>query len=372
MPREIYLPPQVLQAIREHVEKAVRHAESGYTSAQEEEDTVTGELGGALRTDGEQVVNVTDGNLPGTWRWSITYSKFGSKSQDATESIVGADGILEIRVGSPERDQRKSALFQAKNTLKRDPKLIEQCAKMSIWREAAFVISYTAKGYKAYTLDDILIAQGSIAKANNGTPVAPWIIDTFIGCRIGHSDLYYNKDERRLYWLREKLSEGEYEWNRRVWVDFSPKYLIHIDVTPPNWQWSGALEIKPDKIPLSRLEFTSSDLFGIEAPFTLTQLKKRRAELLHAYHADKSHHVSNDIQALLNARTREIIQAFSELSEKVTAEKKTSKNQKANKTKSSAGLEGPRTPTVDEFFTKGKVGRKVKVRKGKKKHRSSS
>jgi hypothetical protein len=106
LPGEIYIPLQVLQAIRDHVEKAVKHAEAGYPSAQEEEDTVTGELGGALRTDEDQVVNVTDGNRPGTWRWSINYSKFGSKSLDATESIVGADGILEIRVGSPERDQQ--------------------------------------------------------------------------------------------------------------------------------------------------------------------------------------------------------------------------------------------------------------------------
>jgi hypothetical protein len=267
---------------------------------------------------------------------------------------------------------QKTALFQAKNTLKRDPNLIKQCAKMSTWREASFVISYSANGYKAYSLDDILLAQGSIAKVNNGTPLAPWIIDTFIGCRIGHPDLYYNKAERRLYWLREKLSDGEPEWKRRVWVDFSPKHLIHIDVTPPNWQWSSAVEITPNKIPLSRLTFTSSDLFGIEAPFTLTQLKKRRAELFHAYHSDKSHNVSNDIQSLLDARTREIIQAYSELSQKVVDEKKMPNKQKANKAKPPAGLEESRTPTVDELFSKRKVGKKVKVRTSKKRGHSRS
>jgi hypothetical protein len=106
----------VLQAIREHVEASVEHAEAGYSSAQEEEDTITGELGGALRTRGVQTVNVTDDQIPGTWRWNINYSKFRSKSGEATESIVGADGILEIRVASPEQEQQKTALFQAINT----------------------------------------------------------------------------------------------------------------------------------------------------------------------------------------------------------------------------------------------------------------
>lgn len=363
MPGKINIPNQVLQAIREHVDKAVKHAESGYSSAQEEEDTITGELGGALRTKGVQAVSVTDS---GIWRWSITYSKFKSKARNATESIVGADGIIEMRVGSPEQDQRKSALFQAKNTQKRDLKLVEQCAKMSVWREASFVISYTAKGYSAYSLDDILLSGGSIEQANNGTPLAAWIIDTFIGCRIGHSDLYYNKDERKLYWVREKSSEDEYQSERWVWVDFRPKHLIHIDVTPPNWRSSRAVEIIPSKISLNRLTFTPGDLFGIETPFSLKQLKKRLRELLRAYHSDKSYHLSDDLRSLLDARVREIIQAFSKLSENAVASKKPSDTQKAGKTKSPSGLEEPRTPTIDDLLARVKVDERVKVRHRKK------
>lgn len=372
MPGPLSIPDQVFHAIREHVVTAVEHAESGYPSAQEEEDTITGELGGALRTKATQLVYVTDGQVPGAWRWSITYSKFRSKARDATESIVGADGILEMRVGSPERDQRKSALFQAKNAQRRDSNLVEQCAKMSVWREASFVIHYTANGYNAYSLDAILVSRGSIAQAHHGAPLASWIVDTFIGCRIGHPDLYYDKDERKLYWLREQSSEEEYRADRWVCVDFSPKHLVHIDVTPPNRERSRAVEIKPKALSLSRLAFTSSDLFGIEAPFTLAQLKRRKAELLRAYHSDISYHLSGDLRALLDARVVEIMKAFTELARDVVTEKKPPNTQRATKTTASTALDVLHTPTVDEMFAKAKPHERVKVRRNTARPRHTS
>jgi len=50
---DLQLPRQVLDSIRAHVEEAVKHSESGYSSAQEEEDAVTGALGENLRTKGD-------------------------------------------------------------------------------------------------------------------------------------------------------------------------------------------------------------------------------------------------------------------------------------------------------------------------------
>lgn len=366
MPGKLYIPKQVLNSIHEHLEKAVKHAESGYSSAQEEEDTITGELGGALRTDEAQFVYVTDSEVPGTWRWSITYSKFRSKAQDATESIIGADGIVEIQVGSSQRNQRKSALFQAKNITKNDPKLIEQCAKMSIWREAAFVISYSANGYFAYSIDDIIRSGGFIAKANNGIPLAAWFIDTFIGCRIGHPNLYYDKDERRLYWERQHSSKRE-AGEKWIWIDFSPKHRIHIDITPSDWQRYRAEKINPNEISLNRLIFTSEDLLGIEGKFTLKQLKARRGELLHTYHSDKYHKMSNDVRELFDARVKEISDAFLELQNKTVEEPKWTDKQENNKAKAPAGLEEPGINLFDDFFVKKKKAEKVKVQQKAKK-----
>jgi hypothetical protein len=361
LPGKIYLPPQVLQSIREHVEAAVRHAESGYASAQEEEDTITGELGGALRTSEVRLVNVTDWQPAGMWRWSITYSKFGSKGKDATEFLVGADGIFEIRVHRAERDQRKAALFQAKNARDRDPRLVEQCAKMSVWREACFVVSYGRSGYSAFSIDDILSAKGSISVAENGAPLASWIMDTFIGCRIGHPDLHYDKDLRRLYWLR--APGDEFRW---VWVDFSPKHLVQIDVTPPGWEMSNATEINPGQISLNRLAYSPEDLFGVEGSVTLSWLRRRRKELLYAYHSDRSNQLPGESKSRLEKRVIEIYDAFRELSEAIVAKKEQQSQDKPGAAESAAGLKEP-PKTMDEFFEGTKPAEKVRVARSKKK-----
>lgn len=368
MPGRISVPPEVLKSIEQHVFDAVKHAESGYTSAQEEEDTITGELGGALRTRGVQFVEVTNWNIAGTWKWSINYSKFRSKAHHSTESIVGADGILEIRVGSLERDQRKTALFQAKNAQRKDLKLVEQCVKMSVWREAAFVINYTAKGYNTYSIDDILISGGSISKAKSKTGLASWFMNVFLACKVGHPDLYYEKDLRRLYWAPEKSLNSEAHSDSWVWIDFRPKHLIKIDITPPDWKQSRAKQIRPESVSLNRLKFTCEDLFSLKAPFTLAKLRQKRATLLHAYHSDKSNNLPQNLRTILDSRVIEIEEAYKTLQKKVIDSKKTPKKSKSVKKQSESGLEEPKTSIFDEILkSKKKEREKVKVRKRKRK-----
>jgi hypothetical protein len=359
---DLNIPPQVLESIRAHVERAINHAETGYSSAQESEDAVTGELGGALRTDEDQLVTVADWQPSGAWRWNITYSKFGSSALDSTESVVGADGILEIRVGAAELDRQKTALFQAKNTLRHHPNLVAQSAKMSVWREASFVISYSERGYKAYSLDDILLARGSIARAKKGIRLGPWIVDTFIGCRVGHTELYYDKNSRRLYWTREPLFENEPWDDRQVWVDFLPKHLFHVDIVPPNWRWRDATELDLDKISLSRLTFKAEELFGIETPFTFAQLRKRRKELLSAYHSDTSHHLDDSLKSLLDRRFVEINEAYSKLHHHAISETRPTKTKASAQRKPPAILREPNIPTADEFV-KRKQPKRVKIRR---------
>jgi|SRR5437667_7534791 len=132
MPRnDLYLPSEVLESMRAYIVRAVAQAESGYASAREKEDAITGALGEALRTKEDQLVNVTDGQSSGVWRWGISYANLGSGAAGSTESIVGADGVLEIRVGNAELDQQKCSLFQAKNGRRKDKKLLSQCIKLS-------------------------------------------------------------------------------------------------------------------------------------------------------------------------------------------------------------------------------------------------
>lgn len=363
MPRnDLNLPSQVTDSIRDYVTRAVAQAESGYTSAQEKEDAVTGALGEALRTKEDQLVNVTDSQVPGIWRWSISYANLGSGAIGSTESVVGADGVLEIRVGAAELDQQKCSLFQAKNTRRKDAKLLSQCIKMSTWREASFVLSYSSAGYFAYQLDEVLSNKGSLAKAANGVPLASWIVDWFVGCRNGHTELFYDKTRRRLYWEKERTFETQSWEERRVWVDFSPKNLIHIDVSPPNWRWAKANEIVPESVSKNRLVVTPIEMFGLEIPFTRSQLRKRFAELLHTYHSDLSHGSDANLKSILDDRVYEITEANSTLKQHVTSTADARPAKKRAST-SGRGLGEPSGLTVEEFTKKRKKRAKVKKRR---------
>lgn len=359
MPRnDLNLPSQVSESIRDYVTRAVAQAESGYASAQEAEDAVTGALGEALRTKEDQLVDVTDWQIPGLWRWSISYSKLGSGASGSTESVVGADGVLEIRVGNAELDKQKCSLFQSKNTRRKDANLLSQCIKMSTWREASFVICYSSTGYFAYALDEVLFNKGSLAKAKNGVPLASWIVDWFIGCRNGHTELFYDKTQRRLYWEKERTFESQSWEETRVWVDFRPKHLIHLDVNPPNWRWARANEITPDKVSKNRLVVTPLEMFGLEIPFTQSELKRRFAELVHTYHSDKHDHDAG-LKSILDDRFSEITEANLKLKQHVASKPDAPKQGKRDARKSDEGLQESSVLTV-EGFTKKKPKR-VKV-----------
>src|SRR4051812_40498839 len=113
MKRPLYLPNEVKVDIQKHLDAAIKRAVDGYESAAEDEDVMTGHLGGLLRI-GPQRVHVTQAEVDGDWSWSIEYHKFRGRGDKATESFVGADGILELQVRRPNGVHRKAALFQSK------------------------------------------------------------------------------------------------------------------------------------------------------------------------------------------------------------------------------------------------------------------
>jgi hypothetical protein len=113
MAHRLYIPAQVLDAISGHISTAVEKAVQGFWSANEDEDTLTGHLGACLKT-GTHTVDVTQDEINGPWKWSIDYSKFRGRGKNATESYLGADGILELSLDMGYRRDTKSLLFQAK------------------------------------------------------------------------------------------------------------------------------------------------------------------------------------------------------------------------------------------------------------------
>ena len=86
MVRNIGIPDPVKKTIREHIDKSVARAISGFASSFEDEDVLTGMLFGLLKI-GTQKVDVPDG---GTWRWSIDFKKFGGRGRQATLGQTGS------------------------------------------------------------------------------------------------------------------------------------------------------------------------------------------------------------------------------------------------------------------------------------------
>src|SRR5450631_3523679 len=86
------IPGPVFESIQRHLRNVGAKAAQGWESNEAEEDSLTGDLGRLLKTP--HAVNIRIGDQ--AWRWSIGYKKFRGRGPDAFESIIGADGIIQI------------------------------------------------------------------------------------------------------------------------------------------------------------------------------------------------------------------------------------------------------------------------------------
>ncbi|TBO44472.1 hypothetical protein [Pedobacter kyonggii] len=80
--RTLSIPYEVKNAIKNHLKEHCEIALEGYESANEEEDTLTGDLGATLRIRNQKVeVKEAQAGNQGTWNWSINYHKFRGRGQ---------------------------------------------------------------------------------------------------------------------------------------------------------------------------------------------------------------------------------------------------------------------------------------------------
>jgi hypothetical protein len=204
MAQPIYIPDHVKQVILKHVGDAVSKAVAAYPSGAEDEDVLTGQLGFALK----KKETMADG-----WTWSIDYTKFRGRGVGAPEKVLGADGILEMRVHSIEGEQRKAALFQSKKEWKSDSKLLEQALLLSNWREAAFVLDFTSTTIETFDIDDVVRSRGIRSRVTASQSFTKFVAKRFFPCVVGNPDLLYDRERRILIWRAET---GE-----RIGVPFS-------------------------------------------------------------------------------------------------------------------------------------------------------
>lgn len=190
-----WLPTELADSIKRHLRTTSRIAEEGWESAEQDEDTLTGDFCGALRTGWQS-------DVPG-WRWKVTYKKYSGRGKGATEKRIGADGIFEIQLEDPQTGERESKglLFQAKKrgNAKGLKKQIEKMKKAA--PNASSVFEYGADGYYGYDATEIDLSEvgRSLTKARTDSArLGDFLADQFVPCNIGTRGLYYDAVRRRV------------------------------------------------------------------------------------------------------------------------------------------------------------------------------
>ena len=180
----IGVPKIIVQKIKEHLINASRIGEDGWEHANQEEDTLTGDYLGQLRTGL---------NRCGNWTWRIKYNKFRGRGQGAYEKTVGADGVITIEVEKNGERQTKSVIFQAKKVGNRQTSL--QIEKMqATLPQGNMVLVFGEDGYYAETGNQF---RNDLELENRA---GDYLANIFVGCKNGQWGVEYDgvKNELRI------------------------------------------------------------------------------------------------------------------------------------------------------------------------------
>lgn len=305
MRRRLYIPEEVTRAMADHIRAAVPKAVEGYWSANEDEDVLTGHLGACLRI-GNQKVRVVEKQTerPGDWTWSVDYYKFRGRGKDATEHILGADGLFELRLQLGYRTEVKSLLFQAKKDWSNDPDLVTQCIKLSTWREAAFVLNYTPEAFEAFSLDDVLRSRGTRPQDPHARALGDFLAGDFLECLVGDTDLSYDPKARKLIW---RAMSGEI-----VATVFKVKHRIRANVKAPPSSRHDRVDrhIPNSEIHNYRMGAKDEEILSLDSGHSERELKAARNSLALAYHPDQYNEGDDLLRQILKRRMQEINRAF--------------------------------------------------------------
>jgi|APSaa5957512622_1039677.scaffolds.fasta_scaffold78667_2 hypothetical protein len=231
------MPGEVYDDISTFLRHRGRQAEEGWDSANEDEDTLTGDFGSMLRRRWTKPKTIEGSR----WKWRVTYKKLRGRGRDAIEKPSGADGIFRVEVedvGSGEI-QQKCLLFQAKkNGLTHD--LIDQTTKMChIAPGGAAVFQYTDDGYWGYNAD--LFANNSPnAWPNRVQRLGNFLGGEFLSCEVGLRDVYYDAQRKILQCIDRNGTV------RTVRYDVSHRFSIDV-AKEPTYRASVIMEREPTK-----------------------------------------------------------------------------------------------------------------------------
>src|SRR3569623_166050 len=299
MPASLYIPKEVLKSIKDHIEESIPKALQGFISANEDEDTMTGQFGARLRT-GSHTVEVEQSEISGKWRWSIDYTKFRGRGKGATESFIGADGIIELLLESSGEKRTKSLLFQAKMDWESDTSLRKQALLLSTLREASFFINYKEDSIEAISIDNVLRSRGVYANAKDVLPIEEALSEYFLKCKIGSLDLAYDPISRKLRW---KTTSG-----LTVATQFSIPHRLKVKVEAPGYKEKlDYMKLIPNsEIHKHRMEAEQSEMIAPLLTSRTDNQKSKLRALTSAYHPDTIGQIEKFFEDLATQRMKEI------------------------------------------------------------------
>ncbi len=182
------IPNNVQRELAKYIKEKCPHAESGWEFSNQDEDTITGDFLGNLRTNGWQTA---DGF---TYRFS--YNKVRGRGPKAMEKEIGADGIITIELNENGETSFKSFMFQAKKEGNKTDKI--QIAKMDfLFPNANVVFRYGPNGYFIENYEEEM----SICK---------FIADVFLNCKFGIIGLHYDFRRNRIRVHNLGLKQSKY------------------------------------------------------------------------------------------------------------------------------------------------------------------
>lgn len=183
------VPEKVVQQIKDHLIEASLIGEDGWEHANQEEDTLTGDYLGQLRTGIKRC---------GDWKWKIKYNKFRGRGAGAYEKTVGADGIITIEIEKDGIRETKSVIFQAKKEGNRQTAV--QIDKMQkALPQGNMVLVFSKDGYFGETGKDF----------ENGVAIekraGDYLADVIVGCTNGQWGVDYDAIKNELRILDKKI-----------------------------------------------------------------------------------------------------------------------------------------------------------------------
>jgi hypothetical protein len=185
------IPERVFRAIQKHLRERTALAERGWPAGEDDEDTLTGDFGGALRTGGWKQVQQNRVR----WEWRVNYKKIGSKA----EKRIGADGIFQIEVQPSDGSSLvfyKSILFQAKKYEGSSRgSLIDQVELMEeIAPGGSAVFEFGPEGYRG-AVGRVILEERERNQRRIPHPdesLGSFLADRFLPCGAGLRNMYYD------------------------------------------------------------------------------------------------------------------------------------------------------------------------------------